>query len=271
MSETGGMERGYFRLWRKLDESEVFQDPHLLRLFVWCLIRASYDDRNVSIKRGRGAVVLALGPGQFIFGKKTASEKLGTPATTLLRRMKKLESLGMLEIDPGNKFCSVVTVANWQDYQADLQPGKTKSGNAVKQLRNDLHSTLVRLIAEKGLEQYRDDICIFFDYRMEQKVKKRRFASEKGLLQLLKCVRRCEEEGMKPEVCMQIASDNEWLIPQPSYFRRKDHPEAFTNIPGNIDNNNRPGQTTISGERENEALELRRNGTITRGNWAGYT
>jgi hypothetical protein len=125
VKRTGGKARpisqeidggGWVKLWRKSLDSDVFADPHLWRLFSWCLLSASHTGRHVGVKTGRGETVITLGPGQFIYGRKSAARELGWPESTLNDRMKRLEAMGTITIQADTHH-STVTVVNWGLYQ----------------------------------------------------------------------------------------------------------------------------------------------------------
>ena len=48
------MTEGWIRLWRKLLKSVIFDDEGLLKVWIWCLLKASFKRGWVSVKTGRG-------------------------------------------------------------------------------------------------------------------------------------------------------------------------------------------------------------------------
>ena len=107
---------GWVKLWRKTLDSEVFADPNLWHLFSWCLLLASHTAHHVRVKTGRGDTVITLGPGQFIYGRKSKSEELGLPESTLSDRMKRLEAMGTITVEADTHY-SIITIVNWGLYQ----------------------------------------------------------------------------------------------------------------------------------------------------------
>jgi len=89
----------------------------------------------VSIKTGRGSSQVKLDPGQFIFGRKSASEELRVPGTTLARRMSRLEKSGNVVMQPGTHF-SIVSIANWEVFQSDDPEGGQATGQACVRQRS---------------------------------------------------------------------------------------------------------------------------------------
>lgn len=120
---TDGLELGYVRLWRKIKGSAVFQDPHLLQLWIWILLRAAWESRTVMVKTGRGNTPVNLNPGEFIFGRNTAATALRCPASTIADRMRTLKNLKMVSIQAVTHY-SVVTVLNWDSYQGGDIPSR---------------------------------------------------------------------------------------------------------------------------------------------------
>lgn len=109
---------GFVMVYRKLLESPVFAHEGLLKVWIWCLLRASYTRRYWKASTGRGYTTVEILPGQFIFGRKTAADELGMKESTVHDRMRRLEQFGCLCLKP-NKHYTVVTVVNWGLYQAN--------------------------------------------------------------------------------------------------------------------------------------------------------
>ena len=103
---------GWIKLHRKLIDSPVFDNDKLLRVWVWCLLRASHKERTVLV----GLQEVTLNPGEFIFGRDSAAQQLKLPPSTVYRLMKKLEDpLGNLVIKASSKY-SVISIVNWGNY-----------------------------------------------------------------------------------------------------------------------------------------------------------
>jgi hypothetical protein len=120
-----GLELGYVQLWRKIKNSAILRDPHLLQLWVWILVKAAWGPRTVSIVTGKGRTLVHLQPGQFVFGRKSASDEIGQPAETVRDRMTRLKSLRMIATQPATHY-SVVTVVNWASYQGKAGKSATQ-------------------------------------------------------------------------------------------------------------------------------------------------
>lgn len=130
------MERGYVKLWRKGVDSAVFSDPHLWQLWCWILMRANWTPNTTSVKTGRGNTLVDLFPGQFVYGRHTAAERLKTPPSSIRNRMQTLKNLKMVDIQP-DKHYSIVTVLNWDLYQGNEIRGGQPTGQASGQPKDN--------------------------------------------------------------------------------------------------------------------------------------
>ena len=110
------MQRGYVNLWRKLLDSDIFADPIRLKVFIWCLCKASHKERTVSVRIGAGFETVKITPGQFVFGRTVAARELGLSASTVYRRVNALKRTGILNMQPNTHY-SIVTICNWNRYQ----------------------------------------------------------------------------------------------------------------------------------------------------------
>lgn len=105
---------GWIKLHRKLKNSLVFDNPDLLKVWIWCLLKATHDDYIQMI----GLQEVELEKGQFIFGRKVAANELKMSESKTYRLIKKLETMQNLNIKANNKY-SIITITNWEIYQSD--------------------------------------------------------------------------------------------------------------------------------------------------------
>jgi uncharacterized phage protein (TIGR02220 family) len=113
-------------MWRKIEDSPVFQNEGLLKVFLWCLIRASYKETFTSIRTGRGFSEAKLSPGSFIFGRESAAKQLHMSPSTVWKRILKLKKLEILNIE-SNSHYSIIYIINWTIYQAISENGNIES------------------------------------------------------------------------------------------------------------------------------------------------
>lgn len=103
---------GWIKIYRSIIDHRLFDNPKLLKVWIWCLAQARHKPGDVICGRER----LTLREGQFIFGRKRAAERLGIPESTVWAYMKMLKDDGSINIRPTSKY-SIITVINWGHYQ----------------------------------------------------------------------------------------------------------------------------------------------------------
>jgi DNA-binding PadR family transcriptional regulator len=114
--------QGYIKLHRKILDNGVFADAELLKVFVWCILKAN---TTPNVVYGRKVDV-----GEFITGRITASEELYLKPSTIYKRLQKLKSQGYIDISSTTKN-SLITVVNYKSYQLDDKPKKKRNLDTV--------------------------------------------------------------------------------------------------------------------------------------------
>lgn len=109
---------GYFKVHRKILDSQVFAHQIALKIWIWCLAKVTYKERFVSIKIGKGETTVKLKPGQFIFGRFKAEDELNIDGSTIYKWIQKFASpeFDMIRIESNNQY-SIITICNWEQYQ----------------------------------------------------------------------------------------------------------------------------------------------------------
>ena len=102
----------------------IWKNHNLFRVWVWCLMRASWAEREISV----GLTKVFLEPGQFVFGRHAAAAELGMSPSTVYDCLQRLVSDNKLDIKSDNKK-SVVTVVNWALYQPEPIKSDSKTDN----------------------------------------------------------------------------------------------------------------------------------------------
>jgi len=112
------MHNGYVKLWRKTVDSQIFQNESLLKVWVWCLMKANHKDKWTNLKTGKGFTEIKVLKGQFIFGRRSAAKELKMKPSSIRNRMEKLKNIGNLDMQPDTHY-SLITIANWDIYQSE--------------------------------------------------------------------------------------------------------------------------------------------------------
>jgi len=150
---------GWIKLHRKILEKAIWQDPQMLKLWIYCLLKASHTETKVLIDKQE----IKLSPGQFVTGRFTLAEEYnrGTKKSkvvnerTLWRWLKKFEEWEMLSIKSTNKY-SVITIINWHAYQQIDQQMSSKCPTDVQQMstyKNDKNDK--EMIDDRKITPYR--------------------------------------------------------------------------------------------------------------------
>jgi len=124
------MDNGYIYLYRKLLKSRVFKNESLLKVWVWCLLKANYKEAWVPVKTGKGETEVHIMPGQFIFGRNSAAKELNMNPTTVRKRILKLKSIGKCDIQSDTHY-SIITIIKWSDYQTQKTMSDTQGDRQV--------------------------------------------------------------------------------------------------------------------------------------------
>jgi len=121
MEENGN----WFKLNRKIVDSMIFADPNGLKIWLWMLSKAHYDIKpaHVNIQTEKGLHIATINRGEFIFGRKTASQQLRMSESMVYRWVKKLASKRfkhMISEHPTNAY-TIIRINNWDKYQLNSE------------------------------------------------------------------------------------------------------------------------------------------------------
>jgi len=75
----GIMNNGWIKLHRKIFDNPIWQNEKALKIWIWCLLKANHKQNHILFSRQQ----IPIKKGQFIFGRKKASQELKIPETTI--------------------------------------------------------------------------------------------------------------------------------------------------------------------------------------------
>jgi len=104
--------KGWIKLHRKILDNGVFADAELLKVFIWCILKA-----NISINE-KNVYDAKIKQGQFLTGRISASEELYIKPSTVHNRLKKLQRMGYIKLKSTNKY-TIITVLKYKQYQIE--------------------------------------------------------------------------------------------------------------------------------------------------------
>jgi hypothetical protein len=107
---------GWIKLHRSLLDSQAFKNEGLLKVWIWCLLKANHSMAWVSVQVGSGSTEVSVNPGQFIFGRHTAAKELHMKPSTVMDRVKKLSNMQNINIQSDTHY-SIISIVNFDSYQ----------------------------------------------------------------------------------------------------------------------------------------------------------
>lgn len=152
------MQKGWIKLHRKLLDNPIWQDPHYMKLWMYCLLQASHAEHEQLV----GNQIIKLLPGQFVTGRISLAEEMNRGVTpkkrqsesTWWRDLKRFEEWGMLNIKANSKY-SVVTVDNWAIYQETEKGMDSKRTADEQQVNSEWTASEQRLNTNKNVKNLR--------------------------------------------------------------------------------------------------------------------
>ena len=135
----------YIKLFRKLLNSPIFENEKALKIWIWCLLKATHIEREQLV----GQQIVKLKKGEFVFGRNKASEELKMTESTVYKYIKLLEKLQMISIKSNTKF-SIVSIEKWEDYQIEelknnnkvtTEEQQSNTNKNVKNIKNNISSS----------------------------------------------------------------------------------------------------------------------------------
>jgi len=121
--------KGFIKLHRSLEHSQVFEDPLLLKTWLWVLMRAVWKPVKLH------TVGRELKKGEFATTYSRAAGALGCTVNTVRRHFKRLEHMDQIRVRSDTRF-TTVSVVNYRVYQTDDEKNYTTT-NTTTDTRTD--------------------------------------------------------------------------------------------------------------------------------------
>ncbi len=107
------MHRGYIKIWRKIEDSWIIQDPDAMWLWIKLLLKANHKDTTFMFN-GKS---LTLKRGSLITGRKSLVDKHKISESKVYRLLKLFENEQLIEQQKTNLY-TIVTIVCYNDYQS---------------------------------------------------------------------------------------------------------------------------------------------------------
>lgn len=131
------MQRGYVKLWRKLEDSGLLQLPNALSLFMILLFRAAYKPYKAGL--------IEIERGSLIAGRFQLTEWTGLSEQSVRTSLKHLHDMGIIASKPTNKY-TIYHIVNYSIYQdnedsinqqlTNNQPTTNQQLTTIKEINN---------------------------------------------------------------------------------------------------------------------------------------
>lgn len=153
----------YIKLNRGITEWEWFTDDNMLKLWIYLLVNAQYQDgrfKGIDVKRG-----------QVIVGRKKLAERLGMTEQRVRNCLNRLKSTNEITIKTTNKY-SLITIVKYDIYQGESEennqqnnqqanqqqtnnkPTKNQQRTTVKEIKKDKKLRNKEVISNKDTEVF---------------------------------------------------------------------------------------------------------------------
>lgn len=143
------MAEGWLKLYRQITESAVFDNPKVLKVWIWCLCKASHKKHEVMV----GNQIVLLQEGQFVFGRKKAAEILNINERSVYDYMKLLEKLNMIAMTSNNKF-TIVSIEKWAFYQQSIGDNQQQTDSNMTTNQHQNHTNKNEKTGNNGNKKF---------------------------------------------------------------------------------------------------------------------
>ena len=162
---------GWLKLYRSILDSAVFQDPEVLKVWIWLLCNVAFEQHD-TMCYGK---VIHLKPGQIATGRKKIAQCTDLNETKVYRALTVLKSLGNIEIKATNKY-SIITVVNWDKYQEEnskrTSSGQQTNSKQTSEEQQDNDKTTQHKNGKNGKKEKNIYMCSFFQSVWDEYPKK---------------------------------------------------------------------------------------------------
>lgn len=142
----------WVKLHRSLINDIVFDDPEVLKVWIWILCKVSYKNKTEIEKKQ----VVKLEPGQMIVkSRKEAAEELKISENKYRKSIELLKKLGCITKKSTNKF-TVINVVKWEFFQGDADKNNQQNTNKppTKHQQTTSHKYKKNIKNDKNINNY---------------------------------------------------------------------------------------------------------------------
>ena len=124
---------GFVKLRYGLLNHWLMAESDRLRIFIWMLLKASWQDEVIHLVAGRKPHKVKLKRGQLIFGRKAAASQLnGISEGKIYRQLTAMQTNSIVGIEP-NRYFSIVTICKYDSYSDETYYKRHRSVHRTEQ------------------------------------------------------------------------------------------------------------------------------------------
>jgi len=154
----------FILLYRKSINSRVFRNDALWKVWTWCLLKASYKERWVTMITGKSEIEVKIHPGQFVYGRFSAAKELNMKPSSVRNRMEKLKNMRNVDIKEDSQY-SIVSIINWDAYQIkkNKEDIKEDSRGTIKGQSKDTNNKVNKVEKVNNKDIYTPNFTSFWE------------------------------------------------------------------------------------------------------------
>ena len=169
------MDEGYIKLFRSMTNWEWYQDTNTKAVFLHLLLNANLEETRFMNH--------VIPKGGLVIGRKRLAADLGISERSVRTALKHLKMTNEVTIETTNRF-SIVTIVNWEKYQANSKRVTNKTTSQVtnnrptsdqqvttekeyknkelKNIKEEIHKEEISINSYEAVQELFNKICIFF-------------------------------------------------------------------------------------------------------------
>jgi len=145
------MHRGYIKVWRKIQESFIWEDSEILKIFIYLIMSANYQETEF-LFNGKKEI---LKRGDLMCGRHKLSAELGISENKIYRVLAILEKEQLIEQRKTNLF-TIVSILNYNQYQSNEQLNEQPVDNQQTTSRQPVDTSKELRRTKKKVEEVSD-------------------------------------------------------------------------------------------------------------------
>lgn len=118
------MQTGYIKIWRKIQDSFIYQDSQALHLWIHLLLEANHKDKEFMFNGKK----MICKRGQFVSGRKSLADKTGIEINKVYRLLEMFKNEQLIEQQKTNRF-TLISIVCYEKYQSNEQQNEQQMNN----------------------------------------------------------------------------------------------------------------------------------------------